>query len=92
MFDFSFSEFVVVALVGLICIGPKELPGLLRTLGRIVGGLKRQVQGFMHEIQAIEEAPTRRILGDDGRYYEAYELDDQPVIKAEGQPHGKEGA
>jgi len=34
MFDIGWSEFVLIAVVALIAIGPKELPGVLRALGR----------------------------------------------------------
>lgn len=34
MFDFNLTEMAVVAVVALVVVGPKELPGLLRTLGK----------------------------------------------------------
>ena len=34
MFDISWSEFLLIGVVALIVIGPKELPGVLRTLGQ----------------------------------------------------------
>lgn len=34
MFDFNLMEMAVVAVVALVVVGPKELPGLLRTLGK----------------------------------------------------------
>ena len=74
VFDLSFSEFIVISLVGLLCIGPKELPGVLRAVGRVVGGAKRQVQDFLQDVQQLEEEETHRIQGDDGKYYEAYDV------------------
>lgn len=41
MFGISFSELLVVVVVGLIVLGPQKLPGLLRTLGEWVGRLRR---------------------------------------------------
>lgn len=37
MFDFATSELLLVAIVALIVIGPKELPNALRQLGRMAG-------------------------------------------------------
>ena len=41
MFDFSFTELVVVALIGIVVVGPRQLPELLRTAGKWVGKLQR---------------------------------------------------
>lgn len=37
----SFGELLVVAVLGLVVLGPKELPKVLRTLGRTVAKLRR---------------------------------------------------
>ena len=34
MFDIGWSEIAVIAVVALIAIGPKELPGVLRMVGQ----------------------------------------------------------
>ena len=34
MFDISWTEFLLIGVVALIVIGPKELPAVLRTLGQ----------------------------------------------------------
>ena len=34
MFGFSFSELLVICIVALVAVGPKKLPGLLKTLGQ----------------------------------------------------------
>jgi sec-independent protein translocase protein TatB len=41
VFGLSFSELVVVALVALVVIGPKDLPKVLRRLGRWAGTIRR---------------------------------------------------
>lgn len=40
------SEFVVIALVALIVIGPKDLPKMLRQLGRFVGKMRSMADEF----------------------------------------------
>lgn len=37
MFDIGYSELLFVALVALVVIGPKELPNVLRKVGRFTG-------------------------------------------------------
>ncbi|MCL4768409.1 MAG: Sec-independent protein translocase protein TatB [Hyphomicrobiaceae bacterium] len=46
MFDIGWSELVVVGIVALLVVGPKELPALLRTIGRYIGIVKRQANEF----------------------------------------------
>jgi sec-independent protein translocase protein TatB len=46
MFDIGWSELLVIAVATLIVVGPKDLPVLLRTIGRYVGILKRQASEF----------------------------------------------
>ncbi len=41
MFDFDVSKLLVVGVIALIVIGPKELPGMLRTVGQFVGKARR---------------------------------------------------
>ena len=49
MLDFGAGEFVVVGVVALIAIGPKELPGVLRTIGRSVGKMRRMAGDFQNQ-------------------------------------------
>jgi len=51
MFDFSFWEFVVAAIVALIILGPDRLPGALRTLGLWIGRLRRNFYNVKTEIE-----------------------------------------
>lgn len=46
MFDISWSELLILGIVTLIFVGPKELPVFLRTLGRYAGSIKRQAAEF----------------------------------------------
>ena len=41
MFGISFTELVVVVLVGLIVFGPQKLPGLFRSLGQWIAQIRR---------------------------------------------------
>ncbi|MEO1613405.1 MAG: twin-arginine translocase TatA/TatE family subunit, partial [Pseudomonadota bacterium] len=37
MLDIGFMEILVIGAIALIVVGPKELPGLLRTVGQYAG-------------------------------------------------------
>jgi sec-independent protein translocase protein TatB len=57
MFDIGWGELLVIGVVALLVIGPKELPGALRTLGQWMSKLRRmasEFQGQFHE--AMREA------------------------------------
>jgi sec-independent protein translocase protein TatB len=57
MFDIGWSELVVIGVVALIAIGPKELPGVLRTIGQWMGKARRMAAEFQGQFQeAMREA------------------------------------
>lgn len=57
MFEISWSELLILGIVTLIFVGPKELPVFLRTIGRYAGSLKRQASEFRaHFDAAMREA------------------------------------
>ncbi|MFT0862045.1 Sec-independent protein translocase protein TatB [Ancylobacter sp. G4_0304] len=57
MLDIGWSEFLVIGVVALVVIGPKELPGVLRTVGKSVGKLRRMAGEFQGQFQeALREA------------------------------------
>jgi len=57
MFDIGWSELVVIAVVALIAIGPKELPGVLRTLGQWMAKIRQMASEFQSQFQeAMREA------------------------------------
>jgi len=57
MFDIGWSELVVIAVVALIAIGPKELPAVLRTVGQYMGKIRRMAAEFQGQFQeAMREA------------------------------------
>ena len=57
MFDIGWSELLVIAVVALIAIGPKELPGVLRMVGQWMGKARRMAAEFQGQFQeAMREA------------------------------------
>jgi sec-independent protein translocase protein TatB len=51
MFDISFAEIVVIAVVTLIVVGPERLPKVARTLGYLLGRAQRYVADVKSDIQ-----------------------------------------
>jgi sec-independent protein translocase protein TatB len=57
MFGLGWGEMVVIGIVALIAIGPKELPTVLRTLGQWMGKVRRMANEFQGQFQeALREA------------------------------------
>jgi sec-independent protein translocase protein TatB len=57
MFDIGWGELVVIGIVALIVIGPKELPTVLRTLAQYMGKVRRMASEFQGQFQeALREA------------------------------------
>src|SRR5262249_6009560 len=57
MFEIGWSELLLIAVVALIAIGPKELPTVLRTLGQWMSKLRRMASEFQSQFQeAMREA------------------------------------
>ncbi len=57
MFDIGWSELVVIAVVALVAIGPKELPGVLRMVGQWLGKARKMASEFQGQFnEAMREA------------------------------------
>ena len=51
MFDIGWSELLVIAVVAIIVVGPKELPRLMRTFGHYVSKLRRMAADFQRQFE-----------------------------------------
>ena len=51
MFDIGFPELILIAIVGLLVIGPERLPEALRTLGLWIGRMRRSFTNVKTEIE-----------------------------------------
>lgn len=61
MLDLGWSELVIVAVLALVVVGPKDLPVLLRTVGQWVGKA-RAVAGEFRRL--IDDAATEADIAD----------------------------
>lgn len=70
MLDFSWSEFLVVLLVAIVAIGPKQIPDVMYGLGRIVRrmqymrfALTRQFDDFMEQADLKQMQDLTKQMG-----------------------------
>lgn len=63
--DLSWSELLVVGIVALIIIGPKDLPGMFRELGRIMAKVRAMGREFSRAMeQAAKETGVKDVADD----------------------------
>jgi sec-independent protein translocase protein TatB len=66
MFDIGFLELVVIAVIGLIVIGPERLPDVARTVGKWVGRTRRFVLQVKSDIdREIRQEELRKAIEED---------------------------
>ena len=58
--DFGWSELLVIGIVALIVVGPKDLPGMFRQLGKFTAKLRRMARDFQRAMEdAADEAGVK---------------------------------
>lgn len=63
MFNIGAGELVVILGLALIVLGPQRLPEAVRTVGRVVGELRRISSGFQDELRnALDDSEVERDL------------------------------
>ena len=57
MFDIGWSELLVIAVIAIVVVGPKDLPKLMRSFGHYAGKLRRAAADFQRQFdEAMREA------------------------------------
>lgn len=65
MFDIGWTELLVIGVVALIVVGPKDLPMMFRTLGRFTGKMKGMAREFQRAMdQAADESGVKDVAKD----------------------------
>ena len=76
MFDFDAGKLLVIGIVALIVIGPKELPRVLREVGQTVAKLRRMAAEFQSQfMDAIKESELEGIKEDLANITEAAKIE-----------------
>jgi sec-independent protein translocase protein TatB len=62
MFDIGWSELLVIAVVAIVVVGPKDLPRLMRTFGHYAGKLRRAAADFQRQFEeAMRESEVEEV-------------------------------
>lgn len=87
MFDIGFTELMVIALVGLIVIGPERLPKVARTAGHLLGRLQRYVSDVKsdinREMQLEELKKLQAQVAEEARAVERQVNDQMKTVETE---------
>lgn len=76
MFDFDAGKLIVIGIVALIVIGPKELPRVLRQVGQAVGKMRRMASDFQGQfMDAMREADLEDIRKDMAKVADSARVD-----------------
>jgi Sec-independent protein translocase protein TatA len=55
MFGLGFTELIFLGVLGLLLIGPKQLPEVARTVARFINELKRATEGLSSEFKGMAD-------------------------------------
>ncbi len=87
MFDLSSSKLFLLAVIALLVVGPKDLPQLLRTIGRYVGMIKRHANEFRSQfddaMRDSELADLKKQVEDFGREAEGAVREAETKLQSE---------
>lgn len=62
MFGIGWSELLVIAIVAIVVVGPKDLPRLMRSFGHYAGKLRRMANEFKQQVdEAMREAELEEV-------------------------------
>jgi sec-independent protein translocase protein TatB len=76
MFDFDAGKFIIIGIVALIVIGPKELPRVMRQVGQAAAKMRRMAAEFRGQfMDAMREADIDDIKADVAKLAESAKAD-----------------
>ncbi len=78
MFDLSSTKLLLLGIIALLVVGPKDLPAMLRTIGRYVGMIKRQAAEFRTQ---FDDAMKESEIADLKKQMEDFGNEAQSAVK-----------
>lgn len=65
MFEIGFWELVLVAIIGIVVVGPKRLPEVVRTLGLLLRKMRRTISSVRADIEReLDLEEMRKLMSD----------------------------
>ena len=99
MFELSWGHIIVVAVVAIVVVGPKDLPRMLRALGQTVAKLRRMAGEFQSQFnEALREAELEDVkksiegIRDLNPARQIRDAIDQSLQDLDRQPPGQPGS
>lgn len=97
MLNIGFSELLLIAILALAFIGPKELPVVMRHIAKFLreiqslgDDVKRQVQEVVKDT-GMDDLRTTTIIDLEGRKQQAYDVADLEALRAPVDARDKPG-
>jgi sec-independent protein translocase protein TatB len=85
MFDFDISKMIIVGIVALAVIPPKDLPRVMRTVGQTIGKMRRMASEFQGQfMEAMREVEREADLESVKKEFQA--INDQAKIDTSFDP------
>jgi sec-independent protein translocase protein TatB len=78
MFNLGAGELLVIAILALVVLGPERIPGAMRTMGRMMGELRRLSTGFQDEL--------RHALDDEEELHGSGPVSTPPQVHSAAEP------
>lgn len=66
MFNITPSEFLIIAVLALVVLGPERLPDMARGLGRLINRAREMTSDLRETVDSISDDPTMKPLKDLG--------------------------
>ena len=74
MLDISLGEILLILVLTLVVVGPDQVPKVARTIGRVVGGIRRLTDEFRYTMEeSIREDDVRRMKEETRKRKEEFE-------------------
>ena len=86
MFDIGYTELLVIAIVALVVIGPKDLPRVMRTVGQWVGRARGMARHFRSGIDTMMREAELEEMEKTWREENERIMRDHPLTQPFGDP------
>ena len=82
MFDIGWTEMLVLGVLVLLVVGPRELPNLLRTMGQYFSTLQRMASEFRSQLHELSDEFTHTV----NQQVQIDNLDGTGTLSPTGEP------